>query len=569
MRCITGKAQKRLDALAEELGIPGLILMERAGRAVAERIIRLRPSPCEVCVLCGGGNNGGDGFAAAAILLSKNYSVSIFTQEKYLQNKQKPGRNNDLKDGEIMRNVFLASAGEGGTELRSFGELFSLLLDEKSRLNFQNTVFVDAVYGTGFNPERGLDEECSSLFRQINKLREKCGGVQVLAVDIASGTDSESGLVCKDALRADITLSFVYPKTGQLSYPAKAYAGEIEIAGLDLSEAVLRKFWKNEKDFCEWLDFKTSKTPEYSEYDGRFLSEDQADPFISDSFPKREKDGHKGTFGRALAICGSFGMAGAALLAAKSAMQSGAGLLSCLVPEYIYEPLLREIPSAVWIPMTKDFLESDELRRLMNKQDAVLYGPGTGKLKSEDKAIILKALSKASCPVIIDADGLNDLPSGWENLFTAEQKKRLIFTPHPGEFSRLAPEFSGIKSRIEQARSFAVKKGLTLVLKGAATVTASPYGKVYINGSGNSGMGKSGSGDVLAGILLALMARKRGEQKDISRIAAEGVYFHGLCGDFAARKYGEASISAERQIEAAAELLSENERLGNLKRGSC
>ena len=266
--------------------------------------------------------------------------------------------------------------------------------------------------------------------------------------------------------------------------------------------------------------------------------------------PARDKNAHKGTFGTALIMCGSYGMAGAAVLAITACLRSGVGIAKAVLPDKIYDIVARQVPEAVFTPVstspcgTFSSVDTGKITELLPSADAVLYGCGIG--QSDDNTEVLKAVIKnAKSPIIIDADGINLLS---RNINIIKQiTVPVVLTPHPGEMSRLCgkgiAEIEG--SRVNTAVEFSREYGVYTVLKGSETVVAAPDGRVFINKTGNPGMATGGSGDALAGILAAFLARER----DILRAVMSAVYIHGAAGDMAAEKMSQTSLLPRDLIE--------------------
>lgn len=497
--------QHTLDHDAAELaGIPTLLLMEHAAAAVC-RAVRAAAQTVRgpISILTGTGNNGGDGYALARQLRSVGYDVRIYETAA-------PEAFPEVGDSAINRRA-------------AFG--LNIPVCPASLYSAGPGVVVDCVYGTGFRAGRPLQAGLKALFAEVETARLN-DGAQVVAVDVPSGVDGDSGLVEDGALRATRTVTFVYPKPGLLSYPGRAYAGEISVETLGIPDDFIQRVYRGLAD------------PGPMAIDG-------AD--IRAFRPVRPADGHKGTFGRALLAAGSPGYAGAGILAVRGCLASGAGLVTWMVPDALYAAVAASCPPAVIQPYPADIQDSMNawIRRL-SEQQAVLIGSGCG---VNPVAVALTGLAiRHARRLVLDADALTVL-AGDSNL-TAELKARplrnlepAVLTPHPGEFLRLEPDAADFpEGRLTAAEQLAARLNAVVVLKGAGTVAALPKTPgqpgceraLWINTTGNDGMGKGGAGDVLAGLLTGLLAQRL----PLRDAVCSAVYLHGLAGDLLRRKTG-------------------------------
>ena len=367
-------------------------------------------------------------------------------------------------------------------------------------------MIVDALFGIGLN--RPLEEDAVEWITKINK-----ADALKISLDIPSGVEADTGKIMGAAVCASLTITFLALKPCFVLPEGSEYAGEVMVANIGIEAA--------------GYDFLTIGEPVFS---------------------KRPKNSHKGTFGTGLAFCGSYGMAGAAILASKAALRSGMGLLKTVLCESIYPAFTSSVPEAVCypVPQTKNgtFDPDTDFHSFLKGADAVLFGCGCG-ADPGVTTLLERLVSSIEVPLVLDADGINALV-GRIGIIT-ECKAPVILTPHPGEMARLTRKTVAEiqQDRIGVARDFAMKNHCVLILKGANTIVASPEGEITVNMTGNPGMAKGGSGDVLAGILLSLLAQ------GISPIQAAkaAVYLHGKAGDSAAQKFGERAMLPSDMIQ--------------------
>ena len=479
LELVSSKEMKEIEQKTFAIGALSIDVMEKAAEAVADFINLRFDRDAKICVVCGKGNNGGDGYAAARILHKSGYNVCIY-------------------------NVFdvpqTADAKTNYDAAVALGVPFVNKIDAD--------VVIDACLGIGINGGCSLD-----IIDEINE-----SGAYVLAVDIPTGVNADTGAAPEKAVQADATVTFGYIKTGLLQYPGKTLAGEIVLASLDFVPALTKCFYPDEDD-------------------------------IANMIPDMAVDEHKGSMGRLCIIAGSKGMTGAATLSAMGALRSGAGLVSVVIPDNLNAIMEVKLTEAMTVPAPcEDALTFDAAKEAIDKvsADGYVIGPGLG--RGEDIYKIVEYVIKKDVPVIIDADGINALCGNIDIL--KKSGGRVILTPHPGEMARLIGKSIGEvqADRISLAKSFAKEYNVTMILKGAATVTATPDGSVYINSTGNPGMATGGSGDVLSGIIGAFAAR--GMSAEYAAVA--GVYVHGLAGDIAASKIGQMGMLPTDMAKCAA-----------------
>ena len=468
----------------EEIGIPGIVLMENASQAVYRRAASYlyKNHERKVLILVGKGNNGGDGLAVARLLKQRNFDVTIGFV------------------GEISQ-----TTGDALLQLEIVKKLDIPIVcgdwEQLTREIQQAPFIVDGLLGTGLTGE--VREPIRSIIREINR-----SNAYVISIDIPSGIDSDTGRICGVAVRANETVTFALPKRGLILDPGAERAGKVTIADISIPEQVLRTIPIK----CETLDKAEA----------------------AKLLPIREKRSNKGTYGRLFMLAGSPYMTGAAVLCAKSAYRSGAGLVYACAGEEVRTVIKQALPEAVLVPFVKQ-LEGVELPDLdLASMDAVVAGPGLGRSKEAEQRFF-NLIQKVSCPMVLDADGLNlmaENPSFWQDLDGLP-----VITPHPGEMSRL----TGIsvedilQNTVKAAMDFSKERQVITVLKDSSTVVTHPDGRIYINQTGNPAMAKAGSGDVLSGVIGGLLA----QGLDSYQAAVLGVYIHGLAGDLAAEKLGQ------------------------------
>ncbi len=514
MIVLTPEEMRAVDKRAIEEGFPELLLMEIAGRAVAEKASFILEDECghhhpgegkkglhghrdkEVVIVAGKGNNGGDGLVAARYLDMWGFHVKIILLAEEADLTASSLTNYNLCR---LRDI----------EILSFQNIAGYREEIANLLNGADLV-IDALLGTGIKGT--VKEPYSGIIRLINHFSHR-----ILAVDIPSGIDGRTGAILGEAVQADYTLTMAFPKIGLVVYPGREYCGEIEIVDLGIP-----------------LDYALAEKPTHF-----MLDEEEAWALL----PERPGDSHKGTFGRVGVIGGSAGMSGAPFLSAFAALKVGAGLVRVAVPEEIQSIVAAYSPELMTLGL--ESLENplsdknlDRIKGLMEESTVLAVGPGLG-TSTGSRELVSKILQEYPGPLVLDADGINSLES-LELL--AQREGALILTPHPGEMARLiggsTREIQA--NRIEVARTFAAEYGVYLILKGAATVIAFPDGIVYLNPSGNDGMATAGSGDVLTGILAGLLASGVGVEDAV--ILAP--YLHGLAGDLAASELTPYSMTA-------------------------
>ena len=499
MKVVTGKQMQELDRLAaEHYGVPTAQLMERAGEqlfaALASRFAPLAGK--RVLIVAGKGHNGGDGLVLARLLRQQQTTVDIYLAAE----------RTELKG---LEREHLTRLEQAGRTVHDRTQWNMAQLREAARAS---DVIVDALLGTGVNAP--VEGPLAELIEVIND-----SGVPVLAVDLPSGINADTGRVMGTAVRAQVTVTFALPKLGLLLHPGAEHAGHLIVGDIGIpQEAIGQLAIATEQITTATL--------------GRALS-------------PRSPQQHKGDFGHLLVIAGSAGKTGAAALCALGGLRGGAGLVTIAVPRSlnsILEGLVMEAMTAP-VPETVDqtFAEAavPGVVGLLDGKRAVALGPGLS-LHPETQAFVRALLPQLSCPFVIDADGLNAL-AGHEALVAASRAP-VVLTPHPGEMARL---LGCTVAQVEQdrpaaARDAAKRYNAWVVLKGAGSLLAAPDGRLWINTTGNPGMATGGTGDVLTGLLGGLLA----QSVPLPDAAAAAVYLHGLAGDLAAEQMGETGLIA-------------------------
>ena len=490
MKLSTSAQMREADRYAiEDLGISGATLMLSAAGHIADAALEHLSLGGSAAVFCGAGNNGGDGIGAAALLLEKAVPVRVFLVGD--EEKLTP-------DSREMLGRLLSLGGK----LENFSDTGEIM-------NYLRgcSVIIDALFGIGLNSE--LRGDALAAVSMINAT-----SAYKISADIPSGVGADTGAVLGNAVYADTTVTFSLAKPGHFIEPGCIRCGKLLIRDIGLPREIVAGL---ESDVYAVM-------PE----DVRL--------------PKRRPDTHKGDYGRCLMIAGSVGYTGAPAFCARAATRMGAGLVSLGVPEAIYSILAVKCDEEMPFPLPADSqgklaanAASDLLHRA-SQCDAVLIGPGLGR-STDITELVASAIRLSSTPIVLDADGINAIARNTEALDTAECP--LILTPHPGEFERLTGAKLG-GDRLEAARGFAMAHRCALVLKGHRTIAAFPDGTAYINTTGGPAMAKGGSGDVLAGMITALI----GQKFPIKAVVTSAVYLHGLAGDLCAAEYGEYSVTA-------------------------
>jgi NAD(P)H-hydrate epimerase len=514
MKILTASEMQRIDRLTtEKYGVPSLTLMENAGLGVEEFLAaRLAPlAQHHIVVLCGKGNNGGDGLVVARLLREQGFRprVLLFAAPTDLRGdaaanytRLVPSGPPDIVAGPVTWNGLASSLNK-------------------------TTLFVDALLGTGLaKPLEGF------LLNVVRDINTKFRAAAVLAVDLPSGISADSSELIGEHMRADYSVTFTAPKIAHVFPPACERVGEWVVKQIGTPAEAL-----------------------------------EADPTLTLNYPQRQDlawiakpraaGAHKGNFGHVLILAGSMGKTGAAALAARAALRAGAGLVTVATAKSalpIIATLGMEFMTEA-LPETEDgaislrALEGQRLDKLVAGKTVLAVGPGIGS-HPETAELVRAVVNKYPLPIVLDADGLNAF-AGHMDLFRQDVRPvgKTVFTPHPGEMARLAgktaAEIQG--KRLEVAREFSRQFGVTLVLKGFRTLIASPDGKITANPTGNPGMATGGTGDVLTGLVAGLLAQY--PTHSVGEVASAAVYLHGLAGDLASEQMGQPSMLAGDLLE--------------------
>jgi ADP-dependent NAD(P)H-hydrate dehydratase / NAD(P)H-hydrate epimerase len=518
MKILTAAEMREVDRMTtERLGIPSSTLMENAGAGVAGFCAKTFPALLakQIVVLCGKGNNGGDGFVAARHLKQMGAGVEVWLA----------GKAEDTR-GDAAAN--LARWKERGGELTTVSDAVQWR-EKKEKLRGARIV-IDALLGTGLHgPVEGWLAE---VIQDVNALRP---AVLIVAVDIPSGLSSDSAEVSGPAVRADYTVTFTAPKRGELFAPASENVGLLRVQEIGSPAEMINAISKSS---LRWL-----ARDEFS-----------AVPL------RRDPASNKGNYGHALVVAGSKGKSGAAVLSGWAALRTGAGLVTVGTPEPAMASVAAPVPELMTAPLSSTEAgsvalrnwEGGEFAKLLKGKTVLAMGPGLT-TQAETQEFVRRVVKECPLPLVLDADGLNAFAGRGKDL-REHTTAHLVLTPHPGEMARLVgcsiPEVQA--SRIEMALRHAAEWNAWVVLKGFQTVIAAPDGRAWINSTGNPGMATAGTGDVLTGMLAGFVA-EFGVERWVTALTF-GVYMHGLAGDIAAEKLGEESLTATdliRSIPAA------------------
>ncbi len=516
MYLVSAAQMRELDRLTiEKYGTPGHVLMERAGSGATQALLDFfEKRPKRVVVVAGRGNNGGDGFVMARLLKQQGIACEVILA---------------AKKGEV--------AGDARRNLQAFlrlrGRVEEVTAPEQvpaaeKRLE-RCDVIVDALLGTGLNTAvRGVQ---AALIAGMNAC-----DVPIVSVDIPSGLHADSGQPVGNAVEAALTVTFGYPKLGQVLYPGTAQVGQLAWVDIGIAPQALA-------EVAPHLHVLTRRE-------------------VGGQIRARRPESHKGDFGHLLVLAGARGKSGAAVLSASAALRAGTGLVTLAGPQGLIPIFSSVLLEAMTAPQPERAdgslrLNARVLSQTLHGKSALVFGPGIG-VSVETKRMARWLLKNSQVPLLIDADGLNCVASQVAMLKTA--KMPVVLTPHPGEMSRLAAlSTSDIQAqRLEVARQFATGYGCYLVLKGARSVIAAPDGRAWINPTGNPGMASGGMGDVLSGIIGGLLAQ--GYAPD--EACCLGVFLHGAAADTFAYQHGQAGLLARDVIDNLPDTLHALSRAG-------
>lgn len=500
MKVATAEVMQRLDRKTiEEAGIPGMVLMENAGRGAVREILKSYPVILKgkVAVIAGRGNNGGDGFVIARYLMNRGVGVKLFLLAAQGEVK-----------GDAKANLAIVLKMRGSlTEIRDLNA-WKAQVGELEGCD----LIVDAIFGTGLKSE--IKGFIKKVISDLNRLK-----TPKVAVDLPSGLDATTGEALGVCVKADLTITFALPKRGLLVYPGADFAGRLKIVDISIPSYLLEE----EEITDHVLSFES----------------------LSCAIREREPSTHKGSYGHVLIIAGSKGKTGAAALACQAAARVGAGLVTLGIPESLNSIMERKLTEVMTEPLAEvepGFLGIDSfetIERLMEGKKVLALGPGIS-TREDTVSLVHKIMERSTIPLVVDADGINALSLDLGLL--KRIRVPVVLTPHPGEMARLL----GINSREVQqdrvavARNFTQQYGCYLVLKGARSLIAEPDGNISINLTGNAGMASGGMGDVLTGMIPGFIS----QGYDIPTSTKLAVFMHGLLGDLVAIERGPVGLIA-------------------------
>ncbi len=487
---VTAKQMADAEKSACGTGASFTELMERAGTACAEIIYEdyCKNNSCNVLILCGKGKNGGDGFVAARILSEKGVNVCAALL------CGTPAEGDQKKNYELLKKC--------KADIKDVTDSSEKFI----KLAAKYDIFVDAVFGTGF---RGvLSDFLSSAAKWVKE-----SGKPLISIDVPSGINCDNCESSGVVFQPDTTIAISAFKPIHITKPYSDKCGKTIIADIGITDD-------------DFISSGADRCFTYDENDIKIL------------LPKRYSDSNKSTYGKALCVCGSYKMPGAAYMSTSGALRTGAGLVTCCFPKSAYPALSAKLTEAVLLPVSEthdgtfSYSALSEIRPAVKKSSAVLAGCGI-RLNKDTTAVVSDIIGNSEVPLVLDADALNAV-SGYPDMLL-KAKSPVIITPHPGEMSRLCGKSIQdiLKNPIKHATDFSKKYNCTIVLKTANTVVTSPDKKnVYINHTGNSGLSKGGSGDLLAGIMVSLLAQGMSPME----AACASVYIHGECADELSKK---------------------------------
>jgi len=510
---------REIDRLTtERYGVASLVLMENAASAVVRVIVSTLGGDVAgktALVLCGRGNNGGDGAAVARLLAHAGANVSALLFGRIDDTKGDARTNFEALAGlaasseSIAGSIRFLECGAGDDALRIAQEHLARSID----------VIVDGLFGTGLS--RPLEGVYADVVGRVNKLRTSAtSSPLVAAIDVPSGLNSDHAEIIGPAIQADITVTMTAPKLANVLAPASNFNGRLIVADIGspselLAETKTDLFLTDENDVKRWL-ITTRYTP----------------------------DSYKNTHGHALVVAGSRGFTGAATLCGNAAMRAGAGLVtvatSVSAQPLVATQVMPEVMTTALAETDRGAVSDDAFgyfSKFSERADVVAIGPGLSSEDERTRAFVRKVVEQRRTPIVIDADGLNCL-SPWPEELHGSNELPIVLTPHPGEMLRLlgGTDKSSLDDRVTAARKFAMQHRVILLLKGGRSLVAAPDGRVFLNSTGNAGLGTAGAGDTLTGIITGFLAQAKRFSPLDTIIAA--LYIGGLAGDLAAREYG-------------------------------
>lgn len=498
MKIVTAEQMRSIDKSAiTQYNIPELILMENAGKSVADEIIKNFPENRTIGVIAGSGNNGGDGFVCARHLFLNNYNVMIF-----FTGKQEKLTDSARINYNICKNY----------NIKIININTHQTFKKNRNLIEKCNIIVDAILGTGINSP--LRDNLKEIVEYINSLKK-----YVIAVDIPTGVFSDTPEIVLPVIKADKTITFGLPKISQILSPARKYVGELKVVNIGFPDELLNNKKINTnlitKEFAEKL------------------------------LPQRPVDAHKGNFGHILVFAGSTGKTGAAIMASISALKAGAGMVTTICATEINNILESSMIEVMTMPVNPGNIDEsiNKILPLVEKSDVITAGCGIS-TEPEVKMFLSKLLGFENKVFVLDADALNIIAEKIELL--NNKNSRFVLTPHIGEMARLMKLSNKevIENRLRVSLEFANRYKVILVLKSAETIIASPEGEIYICNTGNEGMATAGSGDVLTGIISGFVAQNIKQNRPLLDGVILGVYIHSIAGRIAYKEKGSFSLMA-------------------------
>jgi ADP-dependent NAD(P)H-hydrate dehydratase / NAD(P)H-hydrate epimerase len=478
---------KNMDRQAiEDLGIPSICLMENAGQGTSETILGLisESASSKITIICGGGNNGGDGYVVARCLVNAGFYPEVFALSPL-----------DKLEGDTRINRQI---------LHNMAYPVIDIEDQAGIPDFREyDLAIDAMLGTGFSGKpRGLYATAISLLQD--------SGIRVISIDVPSGVNADDGSVSGAAVFADSTATMCAPKRGLLLSPGREFCGELEIVDIGYNPGLFC-------DDSEWMSYHTEE--------------------IAAILPPRIETSHKGSYGKVLVLAGSPGMPGAAMLASRAVLRAGAGMVKLAIDAELANILAPTMPEVMTLPIDRS-RQLEQLLEACKWADVLAIGPGLGKDEATIK-LVQDLVIQAPIPVILDADGINAFAGKTELL--ANRKADLCITPHPGEFENLVGKtFETVLQRIEAAQLLAQDLEIDILLKGAPSAILSAAGETILGSTVCSALSTAGSGDVLTGMVAGLVA----QGSTLNNAAIAGCELHVICGELAAASIGERSVIA-------------------------